>query len=42
MPTPTRTPAEGDYDDPTAVLTGEWGPEPARQRHGPRVNPTDE
>ena len=33
---------EGDYDDPTAVLTGEWGPD----QHGKATvyskNPTDE
>jgi hypothetical protein len=33
---------EGDYDDPTAVLTGEWGPD----QHGTATvfsrNPTDE
>ena len=25
---------EGDYDDPSAVLTGAWGPEPAREGNG--------
>ena len=34
--------AEGDYDDPTAVLTGEWGP----NQHGKATvfsrNPTEE
>jgi hypothetical protein len=34
--------AEGDYDDPTAILSGEWGP----NQHGRGVahieNPTDE
>ena len=33
---------EGDYDDPTAVLTGEWG----RNQHGKGTvfsrNPTDD
>ena len=32
----------GDYDDPTAVLTGEWGPDQHGKGVVHSVNPTDE
>jgi hypothetical protein len=33
---------EGDYDDPAAVLTGEWGPNQSAKATVYSVNPTDD
>lgn len=38
----TGTAAAGDYDDPTAVLSGEWGPDQHGRGVVHSVNPTDE
>lgn len=38
----TGTAAAGDYDDPTAVLSGEWGPDQHGKGVAHVVNPTDE
>jgi hypothetical protein len=38
----TGTEATGDYDDPTAVLAGEWGPDQHGKGVVHSVNPTDE
>lgn len=37
----TGTEAAGDYDDPTAVLAGEWGPDQHGRGVVHSVNPTD-